>query len=41
VPITVPNQSYTLTCAGAGGSASASVVVSIDPTDPCLGCWDY
>jgi trimeric autotransporter adhesin len=41
VPITVPNQRYTLTCAGAGGSASASVVVSIDPTDPCLGCWDY
>jgi hypothetical protein len=41
VPITVPNQSYTLTCTGAGGSASASVVVSIDPTDPCLGCWDY
>jgi hypothetical protein len=32
---------YTLTCAGAGGSASASVVVSIDPTDPCLGCWEY
>jgi len=41
VPITVPNQWYTLTCTGAGGSASASVVVSIDPTDPCLGCWDY
>lgn len=41
VPITVPNQRYMLTCDGAGGSASASVVVSIDPTDPCLGCWDY
>lgn len=39
--ITVPSQTYTLTCTGAGGKASASVTIEMNPNDPCDGCWDY